>query len=88
MEANNQPEITEEMRERRRSLHKDIEKAASDIEKTVECKEKIKDYAKNTMFAELQKEVQTREVAREETQTNKNFFSSEVLTKLPAPKDH
>jgi hypothetical protein len=87
MEAKNVPEITEDQRERRRSLHKEIEKAAAEIEKTVESKEKIKEYAKNTMFADIQKEVQTREVVREETQTNKNFFSHEVLTKLPAPKD-
>ena len=79
----NNIEIPEEDRHRRKSLQKEIEKAAAEHNKAVEEKEKIKDFTKNTLFADLQKEVQHREEVTNQTEHNKKIFSNEVLAQLP-----
>jgi hypothetical protein len=80
---NNNVEVPNELRERRKSMKSEIEKIAQEKQRLLEEQNKLKEFAKNNLFSEIQKEAHQREEEKSVAEDNKKIFSNEVLSKLP-----
>jgi len=84
MENNNvEVEVPEELRQRRKSMQSEIEKAVQEKQRLQDEKNKVKDFAKNNLFSQIQKEVGHRDEEKHQAEANKKLFSNSVLSQLP-----